>query len=107
MHVTGGQFKGRIIKTPSGYSSIPRPTLSIARESVFNISSGEGISQNQIIMYIRDLGMNVQVEYKATRSVDVRKMVLDNKKIRGIWGTRLTPLKNGLESYYQYLKYCK
>ena len=77
------------------------------RESVFNISSGEGISQNQIIMYIRDLGMNVQVEYKATRSVDVRKMVLDNKKIRGICGTRLTPLKNGLESYYQYLKYCK
>ena len=77
------------------------------RESVFNISSGEGISHNQIIMYIRDLGMNVQVEYKATRSVDVRKMVLDNKKIRGICGTRLTPLKNGLESYYQYLKYCK
>ncbi len=35
--MTGGQFKGRIIKTPSGYSSIPRPTLSIARESVFNI----------------------------------------------------------------------
>ncbi len=35
--MTGGQFKGRIIKTPSGYGSMPRPTLSVVRESVFNI----------------------------------------------------------------------
>lgn len=76
-------------------------------ESIFNISSGEGISQNQIIKYIRELGMDVQVEYMATRSVDVRKMILDNQKIRRVFGTRLTTFKEGLESYYQYLKLSK
>lgn len=76
-------------------------------ESIFNISSGEGISQNQIIKYIRELGMDVQVEYMATRSVDVRKMILDNQKMRRAFGTRLTTFKEGLESYYQYLELCK
>lgn len=76
-------------------------------ESVFNISSGKGISQNQIISYIRSLGLDVQVEYKETRSVDVRRLILDNQKIRGVCGTRLTPFQEGLESYYQYLKLCK
>lgn len=73
-------------------------------ESIFNISSGKGLSQNQIIQYIRELGMDVQVEYKATRSVDVRKMILDNQKIRSVCGTRLTPFESGVESYYRYLK---
>lgn len=76
-------------------------------ESIFNISSGEGITQNQIIKYIRELGMDVQVEYMATRSVDVRKMILDNQKMKKVFGTRLTTFKEGLESYYQYLKLCK
>lgn len=73
-------------------------------ESVFNISSGRGISQNQVIDCIRELGMDVQMEYKATRSVDVRKMILDNRKIRNICGTKLTPFEDGLKYYYQYLK---
>lgn len=37
MHLTGGQFKGRIIQTPKGEKNNIRPTLSKVRESVFNI----------------------------------------------------------------------
>lgn len=37
MHLTGGQFKGRIIQTPKGEKTNVRPTLSKVRESVFNI----------------------------------------------------------------------
>lgn len=37
MHLTGGQFKGRHISTPTGYENPVKPTLSKVRESVFNI----------------------------------------------------------------------
>ena len=37
MHLTGGQFKGRYISTPTGYENPVKPTLSKVRESVFNI----------------------------------------------------------------------
>ena len=73
-------------------------------EIVFNISSGKGVSQNQVIQYIRALGIDVNVEYKETRSVDVRKMILDNRKIRSICGNNLTPFEDGLKLYYAYLK---
>lgn len=37
MHLTGGQFKGRIIEVPKGADTLVKPTLSKVRESVFNI----------------------------------------------------------------------
>lgn len=37
MHLTGGQFKGRTVITPTGYDVHVKPTLSKVRESVFNI----------------------------------------------------------------------
>ncbi len=37
MHLTGGQFKGRIITLPRGCDALLKPTLSKVRESVFNI----------------------------------------------------------------------
>jgi len=37
LHLTGGQFKGRHIATPTGYENPVKPTLSKVRESVFNI----------------------------------------------------------------------
>lgn len=37
MHLTGGQFKGRIITLPKGCDTFLKPTLSKVRESVFNI----------------------------------------------------------------------
>lgn len=72
-------------------------------EVIFNISSGKGLSQNQVIHCIRELGLDVHVEYKATRSVDVRKMILDNQKIRSLCGDHLTPFEEGLKLYYDYL----
>lgn len=72
-------------------------------EMIFNISSGRGISQNQVIEAIRQLGIEVQVEYKETRSVDVRKLVLDNNKIRCACGEKLTPFERGLQLYFEYL----
>lgn len=72
-------------------------------EIVFNISSGVGTSQNEVIKYISDLGIDVSVQYKALRSVDVEKIVLDNTKITTIYGNHITSFKNGLEHYYKHL----
>ena len=72
-------------------------------EMIFNISSGRGISQNQVIEAIRKLGIDVWVEYKETRSVDVRRLILDNNKIKCECGGSVTTFEQGLQLYYEYL----
>ncbi len=48
MHLTGGQFKGRIVPMPCGgeYERTVKPTLSKVRESVFNILSSHFLSNH-------------------------------------------------------------
>lgn len=72
-------------------------------EAVFNISSGRGLSQNEVIRLIRKLGIDVRIKYKNTRSVDVRKLILDNTKIKKVCGDNLTSFEEGLKLYFDYL----
>lgn len=72
-------------------------------DMIYNISSGIGISQNQIIDMVRKLGIAVEVEYKRKRSVDVEKIILDNSKIQKQCKMELLPFSDGIERYYQYL----
>lgn len=72
-------------------------------EYLFNVSSNTGISQNQVIEEIEKLGISVQVTYKPRRSVDARKIILDNKKILSIYNDNLLSFHDGLEKYYKYL----
>lgn len=69
----------------------------------FNISSGVGVSQNKIIQITEQMGLNPQVIYKEGRSVDVRKIVLDNKRIKNLYNRKLKDLKEGMKIYYNYL----
>lgn len=71
---------------------------------LFNVSSGVGISQNQVVQAVGNLGIETKVKYKEGRSVDVRKIILDNSKIRKISLSEVTTFQNGLEKYYEYLK---
>ena len=73
-------------------------------EEVFNISSNEGISQNKVVEILQGLDKNLGVVYKEARSVDVRKIVLDNSKIRSIYPGGIYSFEEGIQSYYQYLK---
>lgn len=75
-------------------------------ELIFNVSSGVGVSQNQVIDVIRNLGINVKVEYKKSRSVDVRKIILDNTKISKISNIKPISFQQGLKKYYEYLMRC-
>ena len=74
------------------------------KEDTFNISSGIGMSQNDVIEIIRKIGLDPQVIYKDKRSVDVRKIVLSNERIQRIWGRKAIHLETGMKTYYEYLK---
>lgn len=73
----------------------------------FNISSGVGISQNEIIKEVKQMGLNPKVIYKERRSVDVRKVILENSRIMSIFHGGLKSIREGLEIYYNYLKILK
>lgn len=70
---------------------------------VFNLSSGEGISLNDIIHELNKMGLNPTVVYKDSRSVDVEKVILDNHKIKSICPINITKLDYGIKKYYQLL----
>ena len=59
------------------------------KEEVFNLSSNEGISQNMVVDILKKIDGEFDVVYKAARSVDVRKIVLDNSKIKETFGIRI------------------
>lgn len=72
-------------------------------EEVFNISSNEGITQNKVIEILKTLDRNIQVVYKEARSVDVKRIVLDNSKIRKYYQGNIRSFEEGLKEYYRYL----
>jgi UDP-glucose 4-epimerase len=73
-------------------------------EMILNISSGRGISQNEIISEIKKYEPSVKIVYKEPRSVDVKKIVLSNKKLHDIYKHDLTSFQEGVKKYYRYLK---
>ena len=66
----------------------------------FNISSGIGYSQNEVVELIRRQGLNPQIIYKEQRSVDIRKIILDNS----VWMNQPISLEKGIKKYLGYLQ---
>lgn len=73
-------------------------------EDTFNICSGTGVSQNEVIEIIRRMGFQPQVEYKEKRRVDVRAIILSDQKIRKLWKKNPIQLEQGMEIYRKYLE---
>ena len=73
------------------------------KEEVFNLSSNEGISQNMVVDILKKIDGEFEVAYKPARSVDVRKIVLDNSKIKQIYKGEIRTLETGVKEYYSYL----
>ncbi len=69
----------------------------------FNISSGIGVSQNQIIRLAEKMGLCPRVDYREGRSVDVRSIILDNHRIMNIYNNDILTIDKGMETYYKYL----
>lgn len=73
-------------------------------EEVFNLSSGMGTSQNEIIAMVQKINPAIQVEYLDYRSVDAKKIVLDNSKIQSICNINILSIEEGIKRYYQNLQ---
>ena len=71
---------------------------------VFNLSSNAGASQNDIVNILRNISPDVNVVYKPGRSVDAKKIILDNSRIRSICDFEMVPLEEGIQRYYDYIK---
>lgn len=73
-------------------------------KDIFNISSGIGKSQNEILQVLKNIGLDFKVTYQNARNVDVKKIILDNTKIKAICDTPLTSIEDGIQQYCDYLK---
>lgn len=71
---------------------------------VFNLSSNTGVSQNDIVEIIKGLVPEVNVVYKPGRSVDAKKIILDNSRIHTICDFQTVSIEEGIGNYYRYIK---
>lgn len=69
----------------------------------FNISSGIGTTQNEIIEIVRKMGYKPEVIYTESRTVDVRAIVLDNTRIMKIYNRKITSIEEGIKIYAEML----
>ena len=70
----------------------------------FNISSNTGTSQRDVIRMLEAMQLAPQVEYLPARSVDAKKIILNNERIMNIHAVPLVPVEQGIRKYYQWLK---
>ncbi len=73
-------------------------------ETIFNISSATGTSQNRIIEIVKSIDNSVKCEYKPARPVDVKKIILDNSRVMSVSPVKLKGIEEGIRSVYDYLK---
>ena len=71
---------------------------------VFNLSSNTGVSQNDIVDILKQIDPAVKVAYKPGRSVDAKKIILDNSRIRSICDFAMVSIEEGIKRYYDYIK---
>lgn len=71
---------------------------------VFNLSSNTGVSQNDIVEILKGIVPEVKVEYKPGRSVDAKKVILDNSRIHTICDMQMVSIEEGVKKYYEYIK---
>ena len=71
---------------------------------VFNLSSNTGVSQNDIVDILKQIDPAVKVAYKPGRSVDAKKIILDNSRIRSICDFEMVSIEEGIRRYYDYIK---
>lgn len=69
------------------------------KEGIFNLSSGEGHTVNEIISIVRSIYPQLKVVYQEARSVDLKKIILDNNRIRKIYIHPLVSMEDGIRLF--------
>lgn len=70
----------------------------------FNIATGEGNSQLDILEIVSRYIPDMKKDFVEERSVDVKKIILDNSRIKSIYKDEILSVSQGVESYIDYLK---
>ena len=70
----------------------------------FNIATGEGKSQLDILEIVSRYIPDMKKDFVEERSVDVKKIILDNSRIKSIYKDEILSVSQGVESYIDYLK---
>lgn len=75
-------------------------------QEVFNIGTGIGTSQEQIIGYVKEIIPELKVDYFPSRTVDVPCIILDNSKIAELYQEPCVDIKTGIMQYYSFIENC-
>ena len=71
---------------------------------VFNLSSNTGVSQNDILEILKGILPDMKVSYAPGRSVDAKKIILDNTRIRSVCDMKMVSIEDGIRKYCEYIK---
>lgn len=72
----------------------------ICNETI-NLGSGRGYSVNDVLAFLKIISkVDFKIEYKNARPVDVSNMVLDVEKMKRTVDVILTPMLDGISSFY-------
>lgn len=72
----------------------------ICNETI-NLGSGRGYSVNDVLAFLKIIStLDFKIEYKNARPVDVSNMVLDVEKMKRTVDVILTPMLDGISSFY-------
>ncbi len=71
--------------------------------AIFNLSSGEGHSVNDIIRFVNIIYPDLEVQYTPGRPVDLKEIVLDNSRICSIYHQPMVSLQEGIHRYINYI----
>lgn len=70
---------------------------------VFNVSSMVGTSQKDVLKIIKGIFEDISIRYTESRSVDAKKIVLDNSRIMELDPFVLVNIEEGIHKYYKYI----
>lgn len=71
---------------------------------IFNIGTGEGVSQRQVVEVLCTKYGNVDACYKEPRAIDARYLVLNCNRYREMFSHRPRKIKQGIENYISWLQ---
>ena len=99
--------EGKIIRDYIYIADVCRMLYSLAYYKgdieVFNLSSNKGTSQNEVLRIVKELVVNINVEYFPERAVEVKSIILDNSRIMSVENFELIPIEEGIHRYYDYI----
>lgn len=100
--------KGDIVRDYIYINDVALAVLSLVESDpkyeCINIGTGIGTSQNQIVDFIKKIGLDPKVDYGPSREFDVPVNILDNSKLREFYKGTFVSVDEGIKSYLNYIR---